>query len=151
MGLQINWDKANINAIDSSFPTVDYPVSLDRTTSIEVVQRFTYLGCTISSDESLFPKLQARISKESSVMGRLNRHLWRKSNISRSTKLRIFNTFVGPVMFYGAETWHASTATLKGIDVFQTKSVRKIAGLMWFDFMNNEKLLQHTEQSRFSI
>ena len=66
------------------------------------------------------------ISTSVSAMGRLNRHLYRKPNMSRSTKLRIFNVLVGYVMLYGAETWHASIAELKAIDVFQTKSLRRI-------------------------
>lgn len=150
VGLQINWTKTKIMAIDPSSPAANPSVSLDSTTSIEVVQRFTYLGSIISSDGSLLSELQARISKASSAMGRLNRHLWRKPNISRTTKLRIFNALVGSVMLYGAETWQASAATLKAIDVFQSKSLRRIEGLRWFDFVSNEKLLQLTKQSRFS-
>ena len=126
MGLHINWDKMKIMAIGPSSLTVNSPVSLDRTISIEVVQRFTYLGCTIFSDGSLLPDLQARISKASCAMGRLNCHLWRKLNISCSTKLRICIALVGSVMLYGAETWHASIAELKAIDVFQRKSLRRI-------------------------
>ena len=85
VGLEINSDKTKIMAVDPSYPTVNSPVSLDRTTSIEVVRKFTYLGSAIFSDGSLLPELQARISKVVSVIGRLNRHLRRKPNISRST------------------------------------------------------------------
>ena len=138
-------------AIDPSSLTVNSPVSLDTTASIEVVHRFTYLGSTVSSDESLLPEFQARIFKASSAMGRLNCHLWRESNISRSTKLRIFDALVVSVMLYGAEKWHASTLILKAIDVFQTKSLRRIEGLMWLDFKSNEKLLKFTKQYWHSI
>ena len=68
-------------AIDPSSPAVNSTVSLDSTTSIEVVKDFTYLGSVTSSNGSLLAELQAILSKASSVMGRLNRHLWRKSNI----------------------------------------------------------------------
>ena len=83
-------------------------------------------------------------------MGRLNCHLWQKPNISRPTKLRIFNALVGAVMLYGAKTWQESAATLKKIDVFHAKSLRRIEGLRWSDFVSNEKLLQLTKQSWFS-
>ena len=75
VGLHINWNKTKIMAIDPSSPTVSSPVSLDSTTGIKVVQDLTYLGSIISSNGSLLPELQARLSKASSVMGRLNRHL----------------------------------------------------------------------------
>ena len=75
LGKQINWNKTKILAIDPSSPTVNSTVSLDSTTDIEVVQEFTYLGSTISSDGSLLPKLQARLFKASSAVGRLNRYL----------------------------------------------------------------------------
>ena len=161
VGLHINWNKTKIIAIDPSSPAVNSPVSLDSNTSIELVKDFTYLGSVISSNGSLLPELQARLSKVTSVMGRLNRYLWRKPNISRKTKLRIFNAQVGSVMLYGAATWQASAATLKKIDVFHTKinrlkkidvfhTKRRIEGLRWSDFVSNEKLLQLTEQSWFS-
>ena len=149
-GLHINWNKTKIMAIDPSSIAVNSPVSLDSTTSIEVVKDFTYLGSVISSNGSLLPELQARLSKASSVIGRLNRHLWRKPNISRTTKQRIFNALVGSVVLYGAETWQASAATLKKIDVFHAKNLRRIEGLRWSDFVSNEKLLQLTKQSWFS-
>ena len=129
VGLHINWNKTKIMAIDQSSPAINSPVSLDSTTSIEVVNDFTYLGSVISSNGSLLPELQARLSKASSVMGRLNCHLWRKPKISRKTKLRIINALVGSVMLYGAETWQASAATLKKIGVFHAKSLRRIEGL----------------------
>jgi hypothetical protein len=58
VGLQINWTKTKIMAIDPSSPAANPSVSLDSTTSIEVVQRFTYLGSIISSDGSLLSELQ---------------------------------------------------------------------------------------------
>jgi len=98
-GLQINWDKTKIRPINPSSSTINSPVSLDRKTSFEVVQRLN-LGSAISSDGLLLPKQQARISKVSSAMGRLNRHLWQKPNISRSKKLRIVNALVDSEMLY---------------------------------------------------
>ena len=149
VGLHTNWNKTKIMAIDLSSPAVNSPVSLDSTTSIEVVKDFTYLGFIISSNGSLLPELQAKLSKASSFMGKLNRHLWRKPNISRTTKLLIFNVLVGSVMLYGAETWQASAATLKKIDVFHGMNRRRIEGLRWSDFISNEKLLQLTKQFWF--
>ena len=83
-------------------------------------------------------------------MGRLNCHLWQKPGISCSTKLRIFNSLVDFVMLYGAETWRALVATLKAIDGFQSKSLRRIKGLQWFELVSDEKLLHLTKQSQFS-
>ena len=53
-------------------------------------------------------------------------------------------------MLYGAETWQASAATLKKTDMFHAKSLRRIEGLRWSDFVSNEKLRQLTKQSWFS-
>ena len=149
VGLHIYSNKNKIMAIDPSSPTVNSPVSLDSTTGIETVQDFSYLGSMISSKGSLLHELQEILSKTSSVMDRLNRHIWQKLNISPTTKLRIFNALVDSVMIYGADPWQASAETLKKIDVFHAKSLRRIEGLQWSNFVTNEKLLQLTKQSWF--
>ena len=43
VGLHINWNKTKKLDIDPSSPAVNSPDSLDRITSMEDVQRFTYL------------------------------------------------------------------------------------------------------------
>jgi hypothetical protein len=63
-----------------------------------------------------------RISKASSAMAGLNRHLWRKSNIILITKLRVFSALVSFVMLYGAKTWQASPASSRTLTCFIQKA-----------------------------
>ena len=61
----------------------------------------------------------------------------------------------------GQTSWWSSTGFLGGyitsaitfkiIDVFQSKRLKSIEGLQWFDFISNEKLFQLSKQSKFSI
>ena len=82
--------------VDLSSSIANPPVAPDQTTTVDLVQQFTYLFSVIAAYGSLFPELQARIAKASDAMGRLNRHL-----ISRNTMLGIFNALVGSVIPYG--------------------------------------------------
>ena len=91
-----------------------------------------------------------RIAKASAVVGRLSA-LWRKPSISRRTKMRIYNASVGSVLLYGAETWPATQSVLSTVNIAQTKHLRRIEGLRWYEVVSNENLLALTAQTPFSV
>ena len=55
----------------------------------EMVQKFTYLGSTITSNLSFNVEINKRTGKTASVMPRLFKRLWENSMLSENTKVRI--------------------------------------------------------------
>jgi len=150
VGLKINWLKTKIMAIEPPGP-VSHPDTITVCgTLVEVVKNFTYLGSVLSNDGSVDEEVCSRISKASSIVGRLN-SLWRMPHISRRTKMRIYNASVSSVLLYAAETWPLKSTILKMIDVCQTKQLRRIEGFRWDDFVSNARLLTLTSQVPFSV
>ena len=90
------------------------------------------------------------IAKASAVVGRLSA-LWRKPSISCRTKMHIYNTLVGSMLLYGAETWPATRSVLSTVNIAQTKHLCRIEGLRRHNFVSNENLLALTGQTPFSV
>ena len=93
--------------------------------SIEAVDKFTYLGATMSTEGGGEEDIQERLKKARAVFRNLNK-TWKSSVFSRNTKIRIFNTVVKPTLLYGCETWKMTEGNNKMIDYFQTKFLGRI-------------------------
>ncbi|KAK2140144.1 hypothetical protein NP493_5959g00012 [Ridgeia piscesae] len=57
--------------------------------------------------------------------------IWSAKQIKTNTKLRIFNSNVKAVLLYGTETWRSTQKTLKRIQTFINKCLRRILHLKW--------------------
>ena len=72
--------------------------------------------------------------------------IWRVKQIKTNTKLRIFNSTVKAVLLYGSETWRSTQKTLKSIQTFINKCLRRILHLKWTDKISNITLWKMTKQ-----
>ena len=60
--------------------------------------------------------------------------MWRKkvfwsANLSKATKMRVFQTLVLSVLLYGAETWTITQKDLRKLRTFHVKCLRDILGV----------------------
>ena len=74
------------------------------------------------------------------------RKIWRAKRIKINTKLRLFNSNVKAVLLYGAEIWRTTQKTLKKIQTFINKCLRRILHLKWTDKVPNTTLWKTTKQ-----
>ena len=81
-------------------------------------------------------------------MDSLDHGVWRCQYLCRRTKVRVFRSLVLPVLLYGCETWTLTRDLRQRINSFGTRSLRRILGYLWSDFVSNERLLRDT-QMRF--
>ena len=66
----------------------------------------------------------------------------------RMTKVRVFRSLELPVLLYGCETWTPTRDLKRRLNSFGTRSLRRILGYHWLDFVSNERFLRET-QMRF--
>ena len=66
--------------------------------------------------------------------------------IKTNTKLRIFNSNVKAVLLCVSETWRSTQKTLKRIQTFINKCLRRILHLKWTDKISNTTLWKMTKQ-----
>ena len=87
----------------------------------------------------------SRIRKANGAFIQLSR-LWKNRNVSRATKIRIFNTNVKSVLLYGCETWKITGRIVGQLQTFINRCLRRITCIYWPEVISNENLWQLTNQ-----
>ena len=84
------------------------PISMGERT-LEVVENFTYLGATISSNLSIDAELNTRIGKVTTAVFRLAKRVWDNSMLTANIKMRLYQACVLCTLLDGSEsrTLHA--------------------------------------------
>lgn len=72
--------------------------------NFEEVERFIYLGVTLTNSGEENSEISTRLLKSSRCVGSLYKLLKCKS-VSRSAKVRIYETVIRPTVLYGCELW----------------------------------------------
>ena len=141
LGLNINRSKTRIMKANTKN---NNPITMNRE-PLEETDSFTYLGSTINKHGGTAEDVKARIQK-ARVAFIMLRKIWRAKQIKTNTKLRIFNSNVKAVLLYGSETWRSTQKTLKRIQTFINKCLRRILHLKWTDKISNTTLWKMTKQ-----
>ena len=68
--------------------------------------------------------------------------------LCRRMKVRVFRSLVLPVLLSGCETWTLTRDLRWRLNSFCTRSLRRILGYRWSDFVSQERFLRET-QMRF--
>ena len=125
-----------IEVLERGMKTLDLKISIDKTKymyisktgtakdvqvngkQVEKVASFKYLGSIITDDGGCVEEINNRISKAAAVVGAMNRWLGKDNQLSTTTKMKIYNAVVVPILIYGAETW-AMTDEAEMLSVFE--------------------------------
>ena len=69
----------------------------------QVVDKFTYLGSTLSRAVHIDDEVTARTAKASVAFGRLRINVWDRNGLD--TRLKVYKAVVLPTLLYACETW----------------------------------------------
>ena len=72
--------------------------------------------------------------------------IWKATNISLKTKVRLFNSNVKTILLFGAETWKLLKGLLYKLQVFINNCLRRIFNIRWPEKISNKELWQKTNQ-----
>ena len=134
--LQINWSKTKILQLPSSYSSSTVQVADGH---VEVVDAFVYLGCMIDSSGGSRGEVLRRIGIARSCMNMLERSIW-KSSIRLETKIRLYQTYIVPVLVYGCETWATTKYLLSRLNAFDTCALRKILRIPYTRHVSNAEV-----------
>ncbi|XP_047993557.1 uncharacterized protein LOC125231993 [Leguminivora glycinivorella] len=110
-------------------------------TRADAVDKFCYLGSTVSSNLSLDAEVNIRIGKAATTFGRLRARVWNNKHLTTKTKMTVYQTCVLSVLLYGAETWTSYANQERRLNTFHMRCLRSILDITWKDRVTNESVL----------
>ena len=142
LGLQVSWIKTKIQAFGDLLDEAAQTVAISDGIDVDIVERFTYLGSDIHVSFGSEPEVVRRLGRACGAMNSLDKGVWRSRYLCRKTKLRVFRALVLPVLLYGCETWTLTKSLRSRLNAFGTRSLRRILGYRWSDFVSNSAFLR---------
>lgn len=121
------------------------PVILLNGTPLSVVDRFCYLGSTVTSNLSLNVEIDTRIGKAATMFGKLRARVWNNNHLSVRTKIMVYQASIVSILLYGAETWTTYAKHERKLNAFHMRCLRSILGVTWKDKITNEEVLARTQ------
>ena len=131
--LQIHSDDNAAHSFGCSFVCIS---TLDGT-PLKLVDKFTYLGSSVSSTER---DIDTRLAKAWTAINRLS-IIW-KSDLTNKMKRSFFQAAVVSILLYGCNTW-TLTKRLEKLDGNYTRMLRAILNKSWRQHPTRHQLYGH--------
>ncbi|KAJ4445733.1 hypothetical protein ANN_12418 [Periplaneta americana] len=112
--------------------------------SFEEVEKFKYLGATVTNINDTREEIQRRINMGNACYYLVEK-LLSSSLLSKNLKVRIYKTVILPVVLYGCETWTRTLREEHRLKVFENKVLRKIFGAKRDEVTGEWRKLHNTE------
>ena len=141
--MKMNWEKTEVMKVGKERGHCCVEVRDRRLESVEVVK---YLGVMISGDGRMEEEIRSRIGKAARVIGVLNEPVWKRKELSRRTKLRVYNAIVVPTLVYGSETWILNKQQESAIQAVEMRVLRRIAEKRMVDRVRNVEIREELKQ-----
>ncbi|KAJ4448446.1 hypothetical protein ANN_10462 [Periplaneta americana] len=112
--------------------------------SFEGMQKFKYLGATVTNINDTREEIKRRINMGNACYYSVEK-LLSSSLLSKNLKFRIYKTVILPVVLYGCETWTLTLREEHRLWVFENKVLRKIFGAKRDEDAGEWRKLHNTE------
>lgn len=104
---------------------------------LEQMDNFVYLGGSISTSEGSEGDVNRRIGLARGIIQSLSK-IWSSNEISKGTKVLVYETLVLSVLLYNSETWTLKVTQQNRLRVFEMACLRRIEGVTKRDRVRNE-------------
>ena len=106
------------------------------------VNRFCYLGSYLSNTISVDIDINSRFAKAGDAFGKLQRRLWGEHSVALLTKVAVYQAVVLSTLLYGCESWVLYRRSVRRLDEFHVRCLRKIPSIKWQDRLSNKEVLR---------
>ena len=105
--------------------------------TLETVDKFKYLGATLTNDGKSEKVIKIRLASANSALVILST-IWKSRSISLRTKIHLYKSLILSIILYGCETWILNETLEKIINAFESKSYRRILGISYRERKTND-------------
>ena len=145
VGLSMNLSKTSVMLNENA---TTYTVAVDGNT-IEKVDRYVYLGKTVTEAGDLLPEIKRSIALGCAAFSKVA-NIMKSRKASMKIKRKVHNEYVLPVMMYGTETWALKKAHMELLSVVQGKMEHIMGGVPpYCTFLSSPYNSDHLPHSSF--
>ncbi|XP_052799506.1 uncharacterized protein LOC128231126 [Mya arenaria] len=150
-GLTISIKK--IEVLHQPAPEKPYvePTLLVKDTKLNVVDRFTYLGSTLSRAVHINDEINCRIAKASAAFGRLRTNVWERRGIKLDTKISVYRAVVLTTLLYACETWTVYARHARKLNHFHMTCLRRLLHIRWQDRIPDTEVLARSKLTSIHV
>ena len=113
-------------------------ISTQGGSSLKLVDKFTYLGSSVSSTDK---DIDTQLAKALTTIDRLS-VIW-KSDLTNKMKRSFFQAAVVSILLYGCTTWTLTKRMKKNLDGNYTRTLRAILNRSWRQHPTKQQLYDH--------
>ena len=135
VGLKLNIQETKIMA---SGPITSWQIDGE---TVETVSDFIFGGSKITADGDCSHEIKRRLLLGRKVMTNLD-SIFKSTDITLPTKVRLAKAMVFPVMMYGCESWTTKKAECQKIDAFELWCWRRLLRIPWTARRSNQSILK---------
>jgi len=104
-GLTVSLKKTEVLLQPADRLICSWPAIMPGGTAFPAVERFCYLGSTMSADANVDDDVSSCIAEASQSFGRLLKRLWDDHGIRLETKVAVYKAAILTILLYGSESW----------------------------------------------
>lgn len=112
---------------------------------LKQVDKFKYLGSTITAKCDLDSELNGRIGAASAAFGKLRSKVFGSHDIKLATKVSVYMAIVLPNLLYSSETWCPYRKHIRALDKFHLRCLRDLMNIKWSDRVRNTEVLRRAK------
>lgn len=146
-GLNINMQKTEYMKVGGKQEDEDPELQIR---GIKRTTNYKYLGSILTEEGNTKADIKNRAQQGRKATRSLNSLLWSKS-IRTSTKIRIYEAVVEPILTYGAECWQMTKNDRKVIDTVEMDFLRRACQVSKIEHIRNEDIRRRTKRIYTSI
>ncbi|KAK3794082.1 hypothetical protein RRG08_042896 [Elysia crispata] len=112
---------------------------------LQTVDKFTYLGSSLSRTVNIDVEVNNRIAKASYAFKRLRENVWEQRRLSMTTKLKVYHAVVIATLFYARETWTICSRHARKLNHFHRSCLRRLIRIRWQDKIPDTEVLERAD------
>ena len=113
---------------------------------IKEVKVMKYLEAMFNEEGSCEDEVDSRIGLTCRTVGALRKEVVDWKEISKTTKLRVYNTIAKPTLLYGSGTWTLQNRHMKKLQATEMRYLRKVEGVTRMDMMRSDDIRERLRQ-----
>ena len=149
MGLSLNVKKTECMVVSKKSINPKCKVEINGEV-IKQVQKFKYLGYTITSDGRCNTEIKRRIAIAKDCFTKM-KSIFRNHDISMTTKFRVLKAYVWSVLLYGCECWTITEDLKKKLEATEMWFIRRMLRVSWTEKKTNKAVLDDAGVKRSLI